>query len=492
MFTLDGVDDELIEYFDNGQAVGEVLHAFEGGTVSLGTFSVGLGNKRSWCRIGKSSGFVQVSIKNDVYKKPVSIPEGFLIDLSVSLKGIRIPGRFKGDAYITFKTPFENNEGLRFDVQKSRYYPIDGLDDIEFSKTVSIVPSMAVCNWFRDHDFQVDVWCFNEGNEDELIGTCFIDLWGKFAHVEDNRGEDEYKPYQLINEYSEDLQNSRALLCVTIETVKNDNIDKSSILSSSPKREVEIPITEFPVSISIDFATGIKLDDFTLSKPSSSIGIHITFEWSSKKSSSPRNTSPSRNHTRTYSTPTVYAGVNPKWGVEFTVYSTDLITDIKTGTGLEFKVWSSVKEYARDPILIGIAHVGLSPLLCGFESLKGWYKIVGMDGQECGQVLLGITPMTSVSIDACYGKIVSPVLPSKISSTVPLSKEDPVVSWKSTMKQLDALNKNMQSTLYPKAASSVTSLANTSNNKSVDFSELIGQYGNMDTSRDFSFDRKVI
>lgn len=46
--------------------------------------------------------------------------------------------------------------------------------------------------------------------------------------------------------------------------------------------------------------------------------------------------------------------------------------------------------------VIGFASVDLSPLLCGFQSVCGWYNITDFSGQCHGQLKVSITPLRKV------------------------------------------------------------------------------------------------
>ncbi|XP_070685639.1 C2 domain-containing protein 3 [Pempheris klunzingeri] len=59
---------------------------------------------------------------------------------------------------------------------------------------------------------------------------------------------------------------------------------------------------------------------------------------------------------------------------------------------LVFKVWHK-GEMER---VIGFASVDLSPLLCGFQSVCGWYNITDFSGQCHGQLKVSITPLKGV------------------------------------------------------------------------------------------------
>ncbi|KAF6724930.1 C2 domain-containing protein 3 [Oryzias melastigma] len=68
----------------------------------------------------------------------------------------------------------------------------------------------------------------------------------------------------------------------------------------------------------------------------------------------------------------------------------DLLTDPQQS--LVFKVWHK-GEMER---VIGFASVDLSPLLCGFPSVCGWYNITDFSGQCHGQLKVSITPLRGV------------------------------------------------------------------------------------------------
>ncbi|XP_040901590.1 C2 domain-containing protein 3 isoform X2 [Toxotes jaculatrix] len=59
---------------------------------------------------------------------------------------------------------------------------------------------------------------------------------------------------------------------------------------------------------------------------------------------------------------------------------------------LVFKVWHK-GEMER---VLGFASVDLSPLLCGFQSVCGWYNITDFSGQCHGQLKVSITPLKGV------------------------------------------------------------------------------------------------
>uniref|UniRef100_A0A1A7WXY5 C2 calcium-dependent domain containing 3 n=1 Tax=Iconisemion striatum TaxID=60296 RepID=A0A1A7WXY5_9TELE len=68
----------------------------------------------------------------------------------------------------------------------------------------------------------------------------------------------------------------------------------------------------------------------------------------------------------------------------------DLLVDPQQS--LVFKVWHK-GETER---VVGFASVDLSPLLCGFSSVCGWYNITDFSGQCHGQIKVSITPLRGV------------------------------------------------------------------------------------------------
>lgn len=77
--------------------------------------------------------------------------------------------------------------------------------------------------------------------------------------------------------------------------------------------------------------------------------------------------------------------------------------------------------------VIGFASVDLSPLLCGFQSVCGWYNITDFSGQCHGQLKVSITPLKGVQDLRGQRKIVneeaaknSPVRESIHTYSVPL------------------------------------------------------------------------
>lgn len=83
---------------------------------------------------------------------------------------------------------------------------------------------------------------------------------------------------------------------------------------------------------------------------------------------------------------------------------------------LVFKVWHK-GEMER---VIGFASVDLSPLLCGFQSVCGWYNITDFSGQCHGQLKVSITPLKGIQDLRGQRKIVNEE-PSKNTSALPLS-----------------------------------------------------------------------
>lgn len=57
---------------------------------------------------------------------------------------------------------------------------------------------------------------------------------------------------------------------------------------------------------------------------------------------------------------------------------------------------SHLRYFTEIERVIGFASVDLSPLLCGFSSVCGWYNITDFSGQCHGQIKVSITPLKGV------------------------------------------------------------------------------------------------
>ncbi|XP_028320437.1 C2 domain-containing protein 3 isoform X2 [Gouania willdenowi] len=83
---------------------------------------------------------------------------------------------------------------------------------------------------------------------------------------------------------------------------------------------------------------------------------------------------------------------------------------------LVFKVWHKGEMEQ----VIGFASVDLSPLLCGFPSVCGWYNITDLNGQCHGQLKVSITPLKGIEGLRALRKTVNEEVP-KDSPSVPIT-----------------------------------------------------------------------
>ncbi|XP_076344950.1 uncharacterized protein LOC143244343 isoform X3 [Tachypleus tridentatus] len=89
---------------------------------------------------------------------------------------------------------------------------------------------------------------------------------------------------------------------------------------------------------------------------------------------------------------------NPEWN-----WDSDLwLTYSQENKDLIFKVWHAVdsKRNSSDQFydkVIGFVSVDLSPLTFGFQYISGWYNILNLTGQCCGQMKVTVTPHNQLS-----------------------------------------------------------------------------------------------
>ncbi|XP_068173635.1 C2 domain-containing protein 3 isoform X2 [Antennarius striatus] len=134
----------------------------------------------------------------------------------------------------------------------------------------------------------------------------------------------------------------------------------------------------FPVSIAVDQAMHLNLKGCPLAQQSK-VSPCCCVSYVTADSSEP------------VSTTVVAISDSPVWNHQLeSRLSKQLLVDPQQS--LVFKVWHK-GEMER---VIGFASVDLSPLLCGFQSVCGWYNITDFSGQCHGQLKVSITPLRGV------------------------------------------------------------------------------------------------
>ncbi|XP_028276134.1 C2 domain-containing protein 3 isoform X2 [Parambassis ranga] len=321
----------------------------------------------------------------------------------------------------------------------------------EGSRTVELRSSQPLMWYLREERLEVQVWvAFKKdrirrpSDTDRLVGSAFIDL-SSFSKTTKQKltlsGV-----YPLFKRSAADLQGAALRVHITM-TAGSDHREESAradtqtdfdsqeeLLSEEDDRfpspttpskpcytpskhskssrataditsvqQTEMSSEEsFPVSVSVDRAMHLNLKGCPLAERSEGTPC-CCVSYVTADSADPVSTA-------------VIANTDcPVWDHQHECrLSKQLLVDSQQS--LVFKVWHK-GEVER---VIGFASVDLSPLLCGFPSVCGWYNITDFSGQCHGQLKVSITPLTGIQ-DLREQRITVTEDTTKNVSTVPLS-----------------------------------------------------------------------
>ncbi|XP_017271922.1 C2 domain-containing protein 3 [Kryptolebias marmoratus] len=324
----------------------------------------------------------------------------------------------------------------------------------EGSRTVELRLTQPLMWYLREEKLEVQVWVtFNKNrtarpsNSDRLVGSAFVDL-SSFAKTQKQKltlsGV-----YPLFMRSAADLQGAalRVHVILTAGSVPtNMSTECDTQLDSDSQEEVSLQEVEVPdrdrssdaprksntqssqkgksiratpdltfvqntetsvddtfsVTVAVDRAMHLNLKGCPLAERSEEMPC-CCVSYATADSAEPVSTS-------------VVANSDcPEWDHQHECrLSKELLVDPQQS--FVFKVWHK-GEIER---VIGFASVDLSPLLCGFSSVCGWYNITDFSGQCHGQIKVSVTPLRGVQDLRGQRKTV-PEEATKNSSGIPLS-----------------------------------------------------------------------
>uniref|UniRef100_A0A3Q3A8A3 C2 domain containing 3 centriole elongation regulator n=1 Tax=Kryptolebias marmoratus TaxID=37003 RepID=A0A3Q3A8A3_KRYMA len=300
----------------------------------------------------------------------------------------------------------------------------------EGSRTVELRLTQPLMWYLREEKLEVQVWVtFNKNrtarpsNSDRLVGSAFVDL-SSFAKTQKQKltlsGV-----YPLFMRSAADLQGAalRVHVILTAGSVPtNMSTECDTQLDSDSQEEVSLQEVEVPdrdrssdaprksntqssqkgksiratpdltfvqntetsvddtfsVTVAVDRAMHLNLKGCPLAERSEEMPC-CCVSYATADSAEPVSTS-------------VVANSDcPEWDHQHECrLSKELLVDPQQS--FVFKVWHK-GEIER---VIGFASVDLSPLLCGFSSVCGWYNITDFSGQCHGQIKVSVTPLRGV------------------------------------------------------------------------------------------------
>nr|XP_057937037.1 C2 domain-containing protein 3 isoform X2 [Doryrhamphus excisus] len=295
------------------------------------------------------------------------------------------------------------------------------------SRTVELMSSQPLLWYLQEERLEVQVWVAFQKDKsqrpcdtDRLVGSAFIDMSSLVKTHQQKLTLSGV--YPLFRRSAMDLQGAalRVHISLTfgcVPTAEDDQADSDSQeetlleapesayhtpLPSPPKitcseslnksgrttSDVAVPqpakISEeesFPVDVAVERAMNLNLKGCQQSENSEGMPCccvsYVTADATEAVSTS------------------VVANTNcPAWNHQHKCrLSKQLLVDPEQS--LVFKVWHKGNREEVEQV-IGFASVDLSPLLCGFQSVCGWYNVTGFSGQCHGQLKVSITPLKCV------------------------------------------------------------------------------------------------
>uniref|UniRef100_A0A3P8NKJ6 C2 domain-containing protein n=1 Tax=Astatotilapia calliptera TaxID=8154 RepID=A0A3P8NKJ6_ASTCA len=297
----------------------------------------------------------------------------------------------------------------------------------EGSRTVELRRTQPLMWYLREERLEVQVWVAFKKNKtrrpsdtDRLVGSAFVDL-SSLAKTSKQKltlsGV-----YPLFRRSAADLQGAALRVHITLtggsdpgeiptgaetqvdsdsqeELVSEDMEERDQVLSPSTLRKSSaqskhkykssratpdissVQHTEqstdesFPVTVTVDRAMHLNLKGCPLAERSEGMPC-CCVSYATADSAEP------------VSTAVIANTDSPVWDHQHECrLSKQLLVDPQQS--LVFKVWHK-GELDR---VIGFASVDLSPLVCGFPSVCGWYNITDFGGQCHGQLKVSITPL---------------------------------------------------------------------------------------------------
>ncbi|XP_030261591.1 C2 domain-containing protein 3 isoform X3 [Sparus aurata] len=290
------------------------------------------------------------------------------------------------------------------------------------SRTVELRSTQPLMWYLREEKLEVQVWVAFKKEKtrrptdtDRLVGSAFVDLSSLAKTPEQKLTLSGV--YPLFRRSAADLQGAALRVHITLTAgflpaevsagpdseVDSDN--QMDFLSEEAEEAVPLPVSprkskkkssrttpditsvhhtemstdeSFPVTVAVDRAMHLNLKGCPLAERSEASPC-CCVSYVTADSAEPASTA-------------VVANTDcPVWDHQQECrLSNQLLVDPQQS--LVFKVWHK-GEMER---VIGFASVDLSPLLCGFQSVCGWYNITDFSGQCHGQLKVSVTPLKGV------------------------------------------------------------------------------------------------
>uniref|UniRef100_A0A3B4ZGR1 C2 domain containing 3 centriole elongation regulator n=1 Tax=Stegastes partitus TaxID=144197 RepID=A0A3B4ZGR1_9TELE len=254
----------------------------------------------------------------------------------------------------------------------------------EGSRSVELRSTQPLTWYLREERLEVQVWvAFKKdkarrpSDTDRLVGSAFVDLSSLAKTPKQKLTLSGV--YPLFRRSAADLQGAALRVHITLTAGSDPRGVSGGELLLEEAEHIETSTDEsFPVTVAVDRAMHLDLKGCPLAERSEGSPC-CCVSYVTADSAEP------------VSTAVVSNTDCPVWDHQHECrLLKQLLVDPQQS--LVFKVWHK-GEIER---VIGFASVDLSPLLCGFPSVCGWYNITDFSGQCHGQLKVSITPLRGV------------------------------------------------------------------------------------------------
>uniref|UniRef100_A0A1A8J5Z0 C2 calcium-dependent domain containing 3 n=2 Tax=Nothobranchius kuhntae TaxID=321403 RepID=A0A1A8J5Z0_NOTKU len=334
-----------------------------------------------------------------------------------------LPGfsELQRSTYCYFRYKFFDQEAFCSGLNHPRAEGDRATVTFEGSRTVELSPSQPLMWYLREEKLEVQVWVTFTKNRtvrpsdaDRLLGSAFVDL-SPLAKTPEQKCSVS-GVYPLFMRSAADLQGAAVRVHVALSAddgarVDSDSLEEVILEEAEAADRTPSPVTprkahtrssqtskssrltpditseqhaelgvddSFPVTVAVERAMHLNLEGCPLAELSEGTPC-CCVSYISADSADP------------VSTAVVANSDCPVWDHQHECrLSKDLLVDPQQS--LVFKVWHK----GGTERVIGFASVDLSPLLCGFLSVCGWYNITDFSGQCRGQIKVSVTPLRGV------------------------------------------------------------------------------------------------
>lgn len=340
----------------------------------------------------------------------VSVPRAWIPVHCLLLPGLK---ELQRSTYCYFRYKFYDQEAfcshMKHPVVEDGPEEASATVSFEGSRTVELKRTQPLIWYLHEEKLEIQVWVAfmkvktqRPSDTDRLVGSAFLDLSALTKMSKQKLTLSGV--YPMFRRSAADLQGATLRVHITLalgpgpkmtpvhtdfdsqDELSFDEVEDRAAFPTAPKtsrnltskQHAESNSESFPVTVSVDRAMHLNLKGCPLAERSEGSPC-CCVSYVTADSAEP------------VSTAVISNNDSPVWDHQHECrLPSDLLLDPQQS--LVYKVWHK-GETER---VIGFASVDLSPLLCGFKSVCGWYNITDFSGQCHGQLKVSITPLKGI------------------------------------------------------------------------------------------------